>query len=215
MFPYMVGEDKEAYKTAFDYIIKNFAAKDPLQMSENSGAIFDPKQSIIRIKSLGQVFDIKYPEGNIVFKGSEYMPAWNWRWLILHYLSRADNTPITNKLISYRELENGSVNYSAILRKSINPLVKNFSEEPVEQIKAACLKLDASIEESADVCAKINLFPRFPLTIKLWLGDDEIEGSANILFDISANHYLDTEAINEAVIMVSYFLIKQYELTWA
>lgn len=89
-----------------------------------------------------------------------------------------------------------------------------FSQEPAEQIKAAFHILDASIEEGADICAKIPLFPRFPLTIKLWLGDDEIKGSANILFDISANHYLDTEAINEAGIMVSYFFIKQYELMY-
>ncbi len=214
MFPYMIGKDKGAYKTAFEYAIKYFAAKDPLKMSENSGAIFDPKQSIIRLKSLGQVFDIKYPEGNIVFNGSKYMPAWNWRWLILHYLSRADNTPIINKLISYRELENGYVNYAAFLRKSIDPLIKYFSQEPAEQIKAAFHILDASIEEGADICAKIPLFPRFSLTIKLWLGDDEIKGSANILFDMSANHYLDTEAINEAGIMVSYFLIKQYKLMY-
>lgn len=213
MFPYMIGEDKEAYKAPFEYAIKCFAAKDPLEMSKNSGATFDSKQSIIQLKSLGQVLDIKYPEGNIVFNGSKHMPAWNWRWLILHYLSRADNTPITNKLISYRELENGSVNYTAILSKCINPLVNSFSEEPVKQIKAACLKLDASIEESADVCAKIHLFPRFPLTIKLWLSDDEFKGSANILFDESANHYLDTEAINEAAIMVSYFLMKKNKLT--
>jgi hypothetical protein len=111
-------------------------------------------------------------------------------------------------------LENGNLNYAALVRKSIDPLAKYFSQEPVEQIKAACLKLDASIEESADVCAKIPLFPRFPLTIKIWLGDDEIKGSANILFDMSANHYLDTEAINEAGIMVSNFLIEQYKLMY-
>ncbi|MDD4783960.1 MAG: DUF3786 domain-containing protein [Syntrophaceticus sp.] len=212
MFPYMIAADKTAFSTAFEYIIRDFAAEDPFKMSENSGAIFDPKQSIIRIKSLGQVLDVKYPEGDIVFSGSKYMPAWNWKWLILHYLARAGNAPIVNKLITYRELENGNLNYAALLRKSIDPLAKYFSQEPVEQIKAACLKLDASIEESADVCAKIPLFPRFPITIKLWLGDDEIKGSANILFDMSANHYLDTEAINEAGIMVSYFLIEQYEL---
>ncbi|MCR6545948.1 DUF3786 domain-containing protein [Dehalobacterium formicoaceticum] len=183
-------------------------------MSKNGGAIFDSNQSIIRIKSLGQVFDIKHPEGNIYFNGSKHRPAWNWRWLILHYLSRADATPIIDKLISYRELEHGNVNYPAILSKCIDPLVKNLLQESVEQIKKACLMLDASIEQGADVCAKIHLFPRFPLTIKLWLGDNEIKGSANILFDLSANHYLDTEAINEAAIMVSYFLIKQYELMY-
>ncbi len=51
MFPYMIAEDKEKYKMAFEYVIKYFAAEDPLKMSENSGAIFDPKQSIIQIKS--------------------------------------------------------------------------------------------------------------------------------------------------------------------
>ena len=214
MLPYMIAEDKAAFSTAFEYIVGDFAAEDPVKMSENSGAIFDPKQSIIQIKSLGQELEVKYPEGDIVFKGSKYMPAWNWRWLILHYLARADNAPLENKLISYRELESGNVNYAAFLRKSIEPLVKNFAQEPVEQVKAACLKLDASFEEGADVCAKIPLFPRFPLIIKIWLGDDEIRGSANVLFDMSANHYLDTEAINEAGIMVSNFLIEQYKLMY-
>jgi len=214
MFPYMISEDKKAFSTAFEYIIRDFAAEDPVKMSENSGAAFDPEQSVIRIKSLGQVLEVKYPEGDIVFQGSKYMPAWNWKWLILHYLARADHAPLENKLISYRELESGNVNYAAFLRKSIEPLVKNFAQEPVEQIKAAFLKLDASFEKGADVCAKIPLFPRFPITIKIWLGDDEIRGAANILFDKSANHYLDTEAINEAGIMVSTFLIEQYKLMY-
>ena len=122
----MLGKDKGAFEIPFEFAIKNFAAKDPLKMSENSGAIFDPIQSIIQIKSLGQVLTIKYPEGNIVFNGSEHMPASNWRWLILHYLSRANNAPVINKLISYRELENGNVNYTAILSKCIDPLIKNL-----------------------------------------------------------------------------------------
>ncbi len=214
MFPYMISQVKVTHKPAFDYAIKCFAAEDPFKMAENSGANFIPKQSIIRLKSLGQMFDIKYPEGNIVFSGTKYMPTWNWRWLILHYLTRANDAPIKNKLISYRELKNGNVNYPAIVSKCIEPLVKNLSEEPVEQIKAASLILDATIEKSADICVRIPLFPKFPLTIKIWLGDDEIRGSANVLFDESANHYLDTEAINEAAIMVSSFLIKQYELMY-
>jgi hypothetical protein len=32
MFPYMIGEDKGAYKTSFEYALKYFAAKDPLKM---------------------------------------------------------------------------------------------------------------------------------------------------------------------------------------
>lgn len=44
--------------------------------------------------------------------------------------------------------------------------------------------------------------------------DEEIGGSANILFDASADCYLHTEDIAAAGNLVSYFLIKQYEMMY-
>lgn len=44
MFPYMTGKaDVGAYRTAFEYSLADFAAKDPVEMAENSGSIFHPQ----------------------------------------------------------------------------------------------------------------------------------------------------------------------------
>lgn len=213
MFPYMIGKGNAgSYRTAFEYSLRNFTSKKPGEMAKNSGSTFDPKKSTITLQSLGQWIDVKYPEGKISFSNSGHSPVWNWSLLILNYLSRADNTPVSNRLISYRELESGQVFYPAFLRESIKPLVSKISQEPADRIMQACLKLGARLEEKADVCAVFDFLPRFPITVKIWLKDEEIGGSANILFDAGANHYLHTEDIAVAGNLVSYFLIKQYEL---
>jgi len=47
--------------------------------------------------------------------------------------------------------------------------------------------------------------------VKIWMKDEELPGSANILFDSSANHYMHTEDIALAGELVVEFLIKQFE----
>lgn len=209
----MIGKDfAGSYQRTFEYSLEIFRAKDPVQMAHNSGSVFDPKKAVISLKSMGQSIDVQFPGGKINFTNSSHSPVWSWRLIILNYLCRADNTPLLNQPISYRELENGHVFYPAFLRESIQPLAQKFSREPVENIKRAGLEMAARFEEKADVCAIFDFLPRFPVTVKIWLKDEEIGGSANILFDGSANHYLHTEDIAAAGNLVSYFLIKQYEL---
>lgn len=213
MQPYMIGKDfAGSYQKTFDYSLEIFRAKDPLQMAHHSGSVFDPERSVISLQSMGQPVEVQFPGGRINFTGSGHSPVWSWRLLILNYLCRADNAPLSNQLISYRELENGHVFYPAFLRESIQPLAKKFSLEPAGNIKRAGLELAALFEEKADICAIFDFLPRFPVTVKIWLKDEEIPGSANILFDAAANHYLHTEDIAVVGNLVSYFWIKQYEL---
>ena len=49
--------------------------------------------------------------------------------------------------------------------------------------------------EKGEFGITIPALPRVPLTILLWTGDDEVAGSANILFDASANEQMETEAL--------------------
>lgn len=212
MRSYMAGkEDVGSYRVTFDYSLKNFAAGDPVAMAAKSGSVFIPERSVIRLNCLGQIIDVEYPGGRVTFAGSDLFPVWSWRLVILNHLARADGAPLACALISYRELENGQVFYAAFQRESIRPLAERLAEEPAGRIKEACLRLGARLEEKADVCAVFDFLPRFPVTVKIWLKDEEVGGSANILFDASANHYLHTEDIAVAGNLVSYFLIKECE----
>lgn len=207
MFDFMVGKkDTGSYWPVFEHYTKFFASKDPLEMAANSGADFNREKSVIRLSSLGQLIDIAYPSGEVYFGGSNLIPIWNWRLVIINYLWRSNNAPLAGMLISYRELEGGQVFYPAFLRESIRPLASALLHVTLGGIIDSCVKLGARFEEGADICAVFDFLPRFPITVKMWLGDEEMESSANILFDVGANHYLHTEDIAVAGNLISIFL---------
>lgn len=129
----------------------------------------------------------------------------------LHYLGRADNTPLTGELITYRETDQGQVFYSAFYKTCILPLAERLAGEDPQKIKRACGDLGGVCENTNDITAFFSFFPRFPVTVKIWLKDEELTGSANILFDSSANHYMHTEDIALAGELISRFLIMQFE----
>ena len=46
-----------------------------------------------------------------------------------------------------------------------------------------------------DASAVIRPFPRVPMTLIVWTGDDELPPNAKVLFDDTAEEYLTTEDI--------------------
>ena len=215
MFPYMIGSGSEgAYKRASGDTLETFADKDPGEMAANCGVNFNPDASVIIISSMGQKLEVKHPEGEIRFSNSEHRPIWPWRLVILNHLCRSGGEGLSGRLITYRELENGRVYYPAFQRESVLPLARRFAGEVVEKIEKACLQLGAEMEGSADICARLPFLPKFPVTVKIWLKDEELEGSASILFDSSANNFLHTEDIAAAGDIVARFLIKQYDFMY-
>ncbi len=207
----MIGEDDVgSYRNTYNHTLKNFSAKEPVRMSKNSGTNFDNKSSMFTVPSLGQTLNIKYPEGVISFNNSLHSPLWSWRLIILNHLARADNAPLKGNFITFKELDGGYIFNPAYHKMTIIPIINNLSSEPVERIKGACSALGGRIIKGADVCAVFDFLPRFPVTLKIWLSDAEMSGSANILFDAAANHYLHTEDIAVAASLIVTFVLKQY-----
>jgi hypothetical protein len=56
-----------------------------------------------------------------------------------------------------------------------------------------------------DTAVTVNVFPRVPLTLVLWRGDDEFGPEGNILFDSTISDYLPVEDI----IVVSESLVRR------
>lgn len=212
MFSYMIGEeDVGSYRDTYNHTLGNFIKKDPCEMAKKSGTTFDPTGSSFIVPSLGQELVVRYPEGTVRFRGTVYTPLWSWRLIVLNHLARADNAALTGSLIPYKELEAGYLFNPAFLKMACVPIVDCFAHKPVDVIKNACSALNAVFKEEGDVCAVFQFLPRFPITLKFWLSDAEIPGSANFLFDAAANSYLHTEDIAVAASLISTFLLAQYE----
>ncbi|MGC7870517.1 DUF3786 domain-containing protein [Desulfosporosinus sp. SYSU MS00001] len=112
--------------------------------------------------------------------------------LILHYLANIAEVEETGKLISFKELPGGSIYIQPFTHRAIDPLIRFFGEKP-DKLEEVVSHLGGSANSLGDVGVTIRAFPRVPVTLILWRGDDEFPASGNILFDSSASLMLPTE----------------------
>lgn len=207
MFSFMQeNDDPGPYCSAINHSLEIFAQKDPVQMARRGGGMYQPENSRILLPSLGQLLQISYPDGEVTFKGTPKQPLWQWSLIATNYLGRAEGTPLSGELISYRELDGGYAFYPAFLNQTLTRLSRMAEEKDPANLNNACLQLGGELHGRGDAGAKLNFFPHFPVHVIFWKGDDEVAASANLLFDRTANLYLHTEDVAVVGSLVVYFL---------
>ena len=186
-----------AYELAYKLACEQLAKIDDIEQQCYKGGaqyqIVDSKK-IITVKYLNQTYIITLPNVKISLTISEERVPIRDRILILHYLARAKGTPNSNKLITYRELPEGSNYFPTFSKRTIKPLLDHFGKEPYLLVDAA-RGLGGYQVDYGDAAVTISAFSRVPITLVLWRGDDEFAPQGNIIFDATISDYLSTEDI--------------------
>lgn len=168
---------------------KRLEEKSPAEIAEKSGSEYDPKNGRLKTKSLAEQVSLVLPEYSFVQEVEE------WHQLvILHYLDLADHTPVSEEQITFGELKDGlsrGTKFDHDMESELAVFLKGKSEEQLYQIIKACG--GEIIDSKADICAKFDFLPYYPLWLKIWLADDEFEASGKLLLSKSADHYLAVE----------------------
>ncbi len=212
ILPFMTGQDDPGpYQAAVDESLEKFTAGDPEKMAANAGAEYDAAGSTIMLSTLDQVLQIEHPTGEVTFRGSDRSPLWQWKLIALNYLFRADGTPLTGNLVAFRELDGGTAYHGAFYANTVNRLARVVRMDNLDKIEQVCRGLGGRSVDIGDVGATLLFLPRFPVTLTLWAGDDEMPSSANMLFDASANHYLHTEDASVVAGMIVDFVVRMME----
>ena len=183
-----------AYKLACEQLAK---IDDTKQQCLKSGArcqVIDSKKVII-VEYLNQSHQITLPDIEISLTDSGEKVPIRDKILILHYLTSAKGTPLTNKLIAYKELPEGVIYFPTFSKRAIKPLLDYFGKEP-RLLADFAKKLGGYKVDYGDVAVTINAFCRVPITLVLWEGDDEFPPHGSIMFDTTISDYLSTEDIN-------------------
>ncbi|AGA70023.1 hypothetical protein Desdi_2607 [Desulfitobacterium dichloroeliminans LMG P-21439] len=179
------------YTAAHDVALAKFHEITLEDIAEYSGYPIDGNR--IKIDFLGRKFSVDYPSGqffaNTSGEGEISVPA---QILILHYLVNRSLAMQTGQYITYKELPGGSIYTQPFTNRAINPLVKSFGHRPKSLVEAAC-KIGGVPVSLGDVAVSVEVFPKVPVTMVLWEGDEEFSASGNILFDRSAGSILPTE----------------------
>jgi len=195
-----------AYKLACEQLVK---IDDIEQQCRKSGAqyrVIDSKKAII-IQYLNQSYLITLPSIEISLVDSTEKVPVREKVLILHYFTSAKGTPAANRLITFRELPEGSVYSPTFSKRTIQPLLQYFGKDPYLLVDAS-EKLGGHKADYGDTAVTINAFSHVPITIILWRGDDEFAPQGSIVFDATISDYLPTEDITVLCETITWRLIK-------
>jgi hypothetical protein len=182
------------YSLAFKLAGEQLAATGDLeQQCRKSGAEYKRAGSkeIITVEFLNQKYQVTFPEVEVSLAASDTEVPISDKILILHYLTLASGTPLSNKLIAFQELPEGASYLRTFSKRSIEPLVKYFGGEPGWLIELG-RRLGGQKLDYGDAAVKINGFRKVPVTLVLWRGDEEFPPRGNILFDATIAEYLST-----------------------
>jgi hypothetical protein len=126
--------------------------------------------------------------------------------LILHYLMAESARKPSGKWIAYREIPGAQFYFSAFVKRAIEPLKNTFGRNPAGLQKAA-RQLKGVTVETGDAGFEFPIFPKVPLQLILWVGDNEFPSEANILFDETIGEFLSPEDVAWMAGMLVYRLI--------
>jgi hypothetical protein len=128
--------------------------------------------------------------------------------LILHYLNNAKKEDLTGELIAYQEIPSARFYLSAFNARSRDPFIAAFGENPDKLPVVAQELFAAQMASMGDVSVTIQAFPKVPITLIIWRGNEEFPPNGTILFDSSIkDNLLSAEDISELVSMIVYPLI--------
>ena len=196
------------YRNALTLAREEWAGQDAQRASILSGAAYQegPDGTRLQFSFIDKAVTVTWPEGLILGPDPAKELSLQEQVLILHYLLKAPGAPLVGQWITFREIPSGEFYYSAFVQRAKEPLVKTFGPQP-QLLAELGLRRGGVKREEGDVCICFQAFPKIPVCLILWAGDDEFPADGNILFDASVVHYLIAEDAAVLAGMVVYPLI--------
>ncbi len=198
------------YKKALEIGKEKISKRNPLHLSRLSGGKFvekADKPDSIQIKFLNRMVNISWP-ALIFSQDSDKELKIKEKILILHCLDNAKKEDLTGELIAYQEIPSARFYLGSFNARAKDPFVAAFGDNPDKLPVVAQELFDAQIASMGDVSVTIQAFPKVPITLIIWRGDEEFPPNGTILFDSSIkDDLLSTEDIAELVSIIVYSLI--------
>lgn len=168
--------------------LARLAGREPRELARNACIRYEAEAQAFHIPTMGMEVTLSYPD----YRFMPELPGWH-SLVILHYLDLADGFPLTGKEIPFGQMKSGMVRGGGIDRRCELTIqnLKNLSEDTLMKI---CENIGGEpISSNADAAYRIPFLPKFPVTLKIWLPDEEFPASGRLLLDSSADHYLTIE----------------------
>ncbi|MGQ9586928.1 MAG: DUF3786 domain-containing protein [Thermoplasmata archaeon] len=187
---------KPAQDEVLELAWKNALSFPPASLAADSGAklVSGGKRLVFPLMDRRVSVDLVTKE--IVYEGERQTSVSQYlQILILHYLAGAGKAQVANRLVSFRDFEGGALYYPAFKERAIDIIAKEFGTRP-DILRHIGEVMRAEPYRTGTVGMRVHFFPKLPVVVALWTGDEEIPASANLLFDANAGKMLPTEDLS-------------------
>lgn len=180
------------YQGAIDLAAEELAKLSLAELVEASGLESDGDKGMVA-PFLDRSYRLAYPD--FAFSDPEN-PAkeipLQEQVLVLHYLLGSLKSGVKGKWVAYREIPGAGFYFSVFAKRAIEPLKKVFGEN-LDGFHTAAAALRGKAIEAGDAGYEFSIFPKAPLQLIIYGGDDEFPAEANILFDAGIEGQLSPE----------------------
>ncbi len=193
------GKNRDELDKAYDMLLTKVKRIDPFTLAEETGGRYLPEgMPRILVPFLHSWFVLTLVPYRV--KGEhEVIDTLPLKVLFLqHLLAAGENRGSAVKVmgiwIDSRGLQHGAV-LGAHFSRSVNETIgRFFALDPGTRISRA-LQWGGRPTDLGDAGFLFNLFPRLPVALIHWFGDEEFPAYSKVLFDVSASNFMPTHGL--------------------
>lgn len=134
-----------------------------------------------------------YTDGRIETHG--HITPW-MKILLLHYIRTHGNSTLSGSWVSYSDLKSGMIKASSFLRECEEPL-QTLLDSRFEDVASSFDRVGAEKRKGfpTEHAWHIMLLPKVPVIVLYWPAEEEFSSKVRVLFDSTADRFLDVESI--------------------
>ena len=180
----------------------------PREVCESAGVSFDPASEAYRVRAFGTDFLVSVRERTITAASDDAGHLFLgrlkdfFRLSVLWYLTSAKHIPLTEKLVKPVDIKGGQRFSAGTHVLPTEKIAERFGTDREGFIRQGSLFGGEEVPYG-DAAVRLYALPRVPVTVILWLEDQEFPARVDILFDSTCNFQLSLSDIVWAVAMMS------------
>jgi hypothetical protein len=178
---------------------ENIETLDSYDVCTRAGVSYDADSGLYGVRSFGAVLSVAptrreissvTPLGRRLLNTAEYFFSLSIVW----YLVCARDIQLTGRLVKPVHMKGGQMFARGTHVLPLDELAEKYSEDLEGFLKKGAL-FGGTPGAHGDVSVCLPAFPRVPVYISLWSGDEEFPPRADLMFDSTAELQLPTDVV--------------------
>ncbi len=183
----------------------------PDDVCRRTGADFDSKSRIYSLKSFGKGFSVDIEKKEILTldkEGELFLGrlSYFFRISILWYLLNAKDIQPSGELVKPSTLSGGDIFFRGTHVLPLDAVAKKYANDRVGFTERG-IEMGGKEVKYGDAALELYAFPKIPVTLILWLEDEEWESRVDLLFDSTVSLHLPLDIIWSVAMMSTLILL--------